>query len=111
MATRGTDLGPSAGTMAQHPSIPDLLCLSHLRWNFVFQRPQHLMSRCARERRVFFVEEPFYEAGITPHMAVEHCAGVTVAVPHLPEGLDGTAVTSAMRALLDDFMASVSIRE
>jgi len=36
----------------------DLICLSHLRWNFVYQRPQHLMSRCARERRVFFIEEP-----------------------------------------------------
>ncbi len=32
---------------------PDLICFSHLRWNFVFQRPQHLMTRIARERRVF----------------------------------------------------------
>jgi ribonuclease BN (tRNA processing enzyme) len=37
---------------------PDLVCLSHLRWDFVYQRPQHLLSRCARERRVFFVEAP-----------------------------------------------------
>lgn len=37
---------------------PDLLCFSHLRWNFVFQRPNHLMSQCSNERRVFFVEEP-----------------------------------------------------
>src|SRR5712672_3489243 len=41
---------------------PDLICLSHLRWNFVFQRPQHLMSRFARGRRVFFVEEPVYDS-------------------------------------------------
>jgi glycosyltransferase involved in cell wall biosynthesis len=40
----------------------DLICLSHLRWNFVFQRPNHLMAQCARERRVFFVEEPLLEA-------------------------------------------------
>jgi glycosyltransferase involved in cell wall biosynthesis len=32
----------------------DLVCFSHLRWNFVLQRPQHLLSRFARERRVFF---------------------------------------------------------
>jgi UDP-galactopyranose mutase len=38
----------------------DLVCLSHLRWDFVFQRPQHLLSRFARERRVFFVEEPMF---------------------------------------------------
>src|SRR5690606_6909585 len=43
------------------PAVPvsryDLLCFSHLRWDFVFQRPQHLLTRCARERRVFFFEE------------------------------------------------------
>lgn len=36
----------------------DLVCFSHLRWDFVYQRPQHLMSRFAKERRVFFIEEP-----------------------------------------------------
>jgi len=32
-------------TANTHQNQPDLICLSHLRWNFVFQRPQHLMSR------------------------------------------------------------------
>jgi Glycosyl transferases group 1 len=36
----------------------DLICFSHLRWNFVYQRPQHLMSRAARNSRVFYFEEP-----------------------------------------------------
>ena len=36
----------------------DLLCFSHLRWDFVFQRPQHLLTRCAREHNVLFIEEP-----------------------------------------------------
>ena len=34
--------------------LPDIVSLSHLRWDFVFQRPQHLMTRCARQHRVFF---------------------------------------------------------
>ena len=38
----------------------DLLCFSHLRWHFVTQRPQHLMGRAARDRRVFFWEEPVW---------------------------------------------------
>ncbi len=38
--------------------MPDLVVLSHLRWVFVWQRPQHLISRLARERRTWFVEEP-----------------------------------------------------
>lgn len=41
----------------------DLICFSHLRWNFVYQRPQHLLSRFALHTRVFFVEEPFWEKG------------------------------------------------
>lgn len=38
----------------------DLVCFSHLRWDFVYQRPQHLLSRFARQRRVFFIEEPIF---------------------------------------------------
>ena len=35
-----------------------LLCFSHLKWDFVYQRPQHLMSRFAKEYPVYFIEEP-----------------------------------------------------
>ena len=35
-----------------------LICFSHLRWDFVFQRPQHLMSRFANDMTVVFWEEP-----------------------------------------------------
>ncbi|KQT57568.1 UDP-galactopyranose mutase [Aureimonas sp. Leaf460] len=34
-----------------------MICFSHLRWDFVVQRPQHLMRRFAAGRRVFFFEE------------------------------------------------------
>src|SRR5215203_4781920 len=37
---------------------PDLVVFCHLRWNWVWQRPQHLISRIGRGRRVWFVEEP-----------------------------------------------------
>src|SRR5262245_21187406 len=50
-----------ATTASSPQQFPDLNCFSHLRWDFVFQRPQHLLSRCARERRVFFVEEPIID--------------------------------------------------
>lgn len=39
---------------------PPLVCFSHLRWDFVWQRPQQLMSRFARDRRVYFIEEPVF---------------------------------------------------
>jgi UDP-galactopyranose mutase len=90
---------------------PDVICLSHLRWNFVFQRPQHLLTRCGREHRVFFVEEPLFDDGITPHLQVEVDGSVTVVVPHLPEGLPHEHCIAAQRGLLDDFIESESIRD
>ncbi len=44
--------------------LTDIVCFSHLRWNFVYQRPQHLLSRFAQHSRVFFIEEPIFHEGI-----------------------------------------------
>lgn len=38
--------------------MQNILCFSHLRWNFVFQRPQHLLTRFAKHYNVFYFEEP-----------------------------------------------------
>src|SRR5437764_14781987 len=38
----------------------DLIVVSHLRWSFVWQRPQQLLSRLARHHRILFVEEPVF---------------------------------------------------
>jgi UDP-galactopyranose mutase len=38
-----------------------IVAFSHLRWNFVYQRPQHLLSRLAATRPVLFVEEPEFD--------------------------------------------------
>src|SRR5215213_6548850 len=79
----------------------DLVCFSHLRWDFVFQRPQHLLTRCARERRVFFVEEPIFGNGSMRLNIREADAGVRVVVPHLPEGLRSeVAINAVMREML-----------
>jgi UDP-galactopyranose mutase len=75
---------------------PDLVCFSHLRWDFVYQRPQHLLTRCARDRRVFFVEEPIFGNGSMRLEVQERDAGVRVVVPHLPEGLRSEIATAAV---------------
>jgi hypothetical protein len=50
----------------------DLICFSHLRWNFVYQRPQHLLSRFANYTRVFYYEEPvFHDAPDKLHINKE----------------------------------------
>jgi glycosyltransferase involved in cell wall biosynthesis len=80
--------------------LPDLVCLSHLRWDFVYQRPQHLMSRFARERRVFFFEEPLPSDG-PPRLDVsERPDGLRVVVPRLPAGLPADVAEAAQRDLL-----------
>ena len=88
-----------------------LICFSHLRWNFVFQRPQHLMTRFARNVAVLFWEEPIDDDSPTPWLELrDEGAGVTVAVPHLPAGMSLDQRTAALRALLDDHVAGLGTR-
>lgn len=79
----------------------DLVCFSHLRWDFVYQRPQHLLSRCARDGRVFFIEEPIFGNGSMRLDVRETDSGVFVVVPHLPEGLRSeVAITAVMKEMV-----------
>ena len=95
-----------------HPgTTPDLLCFSHLRWNFVFQRPQHLMTRCAGERRVYFIEEPIWDDSSSPRLHLEAVDGVTVVTPHVPHGLDDERLISTQRRLLDDLIDQEQITD
>lgn len=99
------------------PSVPDperptLICFSHLRWNFVFQRPQHLMSRFANDMTVVFWEEPI-EVGRkeTPFLKVreaEDFPNVRIVVPHLPEGMTEERREAALKRLLDAYQAGLS---
>jgi UDP-galactopyranose mutase len=78
----------------------DLVCFSHLRWDFVYQRPQHLLSRCACDRRVFFIEEPVFANSSMRLDVRETDTGVHVVVPQLPEGLRSEiAITAVMKEM------------
>jgi UDP-galactopyranose mutase len=84
-----------------------LICFSHLRWNFVFQRPQHLMSRFSRKYRTLFWEEPLYHDGPGPAgLDVRVCAetGVEVATPMLPIGLTRAEEVAVLRRLLNGIL-------
>ncbi len=43
--------------------LPELVCLSHLWWDWVWQRPQHLISRLAHRYPVLWAEEPRIKIG------------------------------------------------
>jgi UDP-galactopyranose mutase len=64
---------------------PVIITFSHLRWDFVYQRPQHLLSRLAKNRRVFFIEEPVYDpSGVLSWERSEPEPNVCVCRPHTP---------------------------
>jgi len=90
----------------------DLVCLSHLRWGFVYQRPQHLLSRFARQQRVFFVEEPLLTAG-APRIAINTCAdtGVHICVPEIPEGLGRASHDTILKLLLNNMLIEQKISD
>jgi glycosyltransferase involved in cell wall biosynthesis len=46
----------------------DIVVFSHLRWDFVYQRPQHLLSRLALRSQVIFIEEPIYDPEVEPFL-------------------------------------------
>jgi len=87
----------------------DLICLSHLRWDFVHQRPQHLLGRCAQARRVFFVEEPMFDAGPARLQVSSRADKVMVVVPWLPAGLDAAEEVAEQRRLLDELIRAWEI--
>ena len=112
MLTRvGVPVASEAEPSASGPEPTTLICFSHLRWNFVFQRPQHLMNRFAREMDVIFWEEPV-EIGPreTAYLQVREApdaANVRVVVPHMPQGMPDEAREAALSRLLDAHLASV----
>jgi glycosyltransferase involved in cell wall biosynthesis len=91
------------------PSM-DFMVLSHLRWDFVYQRPQHLLSRCARENRVWFWEEPRFVDGIEPRLQNRAISQtLTVVCPELPAGTDEQSAFRAQEKLLSGFMSENAI--
>ena len=91
---------------------PDLVCFSHLRWDFVYQRPQHLLTRCARDRRVFFIEEPIYGNGSMRLDVRETQTGLHVVVPQLPDGLRSeVAINAVMKEMTRQLFAEHDIED
>ena len=95
-------------------SLPDLVCFAHLHWDFVWQRPQHLLTRFAQHGRVFYVEDAFFHADdlVAPHLEIkERDNGLKVVAAHLPNRLraDEAASDQAQFELLSQFFHEQSL--
>jgi glycosyltransferase involved in cell wall biosynthesis len=102
-------------TLVNAPLItqkPILICFSHLRWDFVWQRPQQLLTRGTAQYEVVFVEEPIFTETPSPLLtfALREC-GVVVVVPNLPHGTDYETALEQQRLLLESFLAEAGSRK
>lgn len=113
---------PNIADTSMNPPAPDpritrhgisgpLICFSHLRWDFVFQRPQHLMTRFADSQQVYFFEEPHIaEGGGAPKLRIDRSRNVIVLTPLLPDALTARQTETCLRDMLDAFVASENIQ-
>jgi UDP-galactopyranose mutase len=92
--------------------MDSMIVFSHLRWNFVYQRPQHLMTRFANRYRVFFFEEPRYE-DCSPHLVItEPSPNISVCTPLTPFDSPGfhDQQLPVLQSLIEGLMVDRDVR-
>ena len=83
----------------------NIIVFSHLRWDFVYQRPQHLLTRFAADFKVTLIEEPIFDtAGPAFYSITPKENNIEVMVPHMPHGLSAEEVIQVQKNLLDGYM-------
>jgi glycosyltransferase involved in cell wall biosynthesis len=87
----------------------DLVCFSHLRWGFVFQRPNHLLSRFSKHQRVFFIEEPIFHDGDDKLQIENYNENLFVVTPHIKGGLAEDEVHNRQRKFIDKLFTNMNI--
>ncbi len=107
---------PNAGVVYNHSTIPqlpsNLLCFSHLRWDFVYQRPQHLLTGLSKIFNVYFLEEPVCDVRDYPFLAISpRPDNIWVLTPHLHEGLSHSERIAYQADMLDDFLQNKVISD
>jgi glycosyltransferase involved in cell wall biosynthesis len=97
--------GISLGKPAKADPLPkNLLCFSHLRWDFVYQRPQHLLTRLSDKAVVYFFEEPVFQHSEKSFIIFsQRNPNLWVCTPHLPHGLGKENVNNELKELLRFF--------
>ena len=90
----------------------NILCFSHLRWDFVYQRPQHLLTRFSKDTAVYFLEEPIIASSDIPYLTFsQRMPNLWVCVPHLPAQQTEADVNRQLRELIQVFFAKKEPRE
>ncbi len=90
----------------------DLICFTHIKWNFVYQRPQHLLTRFAHYYRVFVIEEPVYN-GPESFYEFSHDAenNIWIVTFHISKETPANQISNTLKALLDALIISMKIKQ
>jgi glycosyltransferase involved in cell wall biosynthesis len=84
-----------------------LLCFSHLRWNFVHQRPQHILTLASKQQQLIYFEEPIFEERHYPSMRVkDESPTIRIVTPALPVGIPATKADAVQRRFVDQIVTS-----
>jgi UDP-galactopyranose mutase len=88
--------------------MQSMIVFSHLRWDFVFQRPQHLMTRLARDYEIFFFEEPTPTDGAARLEVTTVAQNLHVCRPRTPGNEGGFTASQipVLQTLLDDLITT-----
>lgn len=90
----------------------NLICFSHLRWDFVFQRPQHLLSRFAKDLQVYFFEEPIFDADDVDYLSISiKKDNLKVITPHLLKGQPENKLMAVTEELLTSFFQDTNLKD
>ncbi|MEO6695450.1 MAG: glycosyltransferase [Ignavibacteria bacterium] len=86
----------------------DLICFSHLRWDFVLQRPQHLLTRFISSYRVFYIEEPVFDSS-NDHLTFTNFSNVWVVKMHLQGDRNEQDILPRQKELLSSLFRKMDI--
>src|SRR5687768_12262392 len=88
----------------------EIVCFSQLRWDFVFQRPQHLLTRFADHFRIFYVEEPMFHSEYDHYSEVIHNS-IHIIKLHLKGTPQESDVLKRQKSLLSTLFTKSKINE
>jgi glycosyltransferase involved in cell wall biosynthesis len=90
----------------------DLICFTHINWNFVYQRPQHLLTRFAYYYRVFVIEEPVYNGPENFYeFAHQQENNIWLVTLHISKDTPAAEISNTLKALVDSLILSMNIKQ
>ncbi|GAC1425051.1 MAG: glycosyltransferase family 1 protein [Flavisolibacter sp.] len=87
----------------------DLVCFTHLRWGFVFQRPNHLLTRFSKHQRVFLIEEPIFHNEEDKLHIENFNENLYIVTPYIKNGLPEKEIFKRQRKFITNLLTNMQV--